>query len=522
MRQSPYRTMSRQTLLQELQAVEHYDLTVVGGGATGLGVALHAALRGHREALLEGHDFASGTSSRSTKLLHGGVRYLAQGNMGLVREALRERSVVMAMAPHLAQPLAFVMPSYNAWSTPLYALGLKLYDVLAGTAGLGPTRWLNRHATLAALPGLRAAGLRNGVQYWDGQFEDARLALALAQTAARAGALLLNHTRVTAVTPPDAQGLHTVHACDAISGRTLALRSRAVVNATGVWVDQLRTQSAPDAQRLVSPSQGVHVVVDQRFMPTRQALLVPRTRDGRVLFAVPWLGALVLGTTDTPRTDLPQDPEPFAHEVDFILQEAAQVLQQPITRQDVKSVWVGLRPLVAQQAGQETKALSREHTLVREANGMISITGGKWTTFRVMAEDTLAACVAAGALPARAAPQSLRAPLVGALPGAAAVSLAQPPGPHLYGTAQADVARLAGADQPLGMGLTEAMVRFAAREEWAITVEDVLARRWRALFLDAREARRMAAAVARILQAETGHDPQCAAFEALCERYTLA
>ena len=262
---------------------------------------------------------------------------------------------------------------------------------------------------MAALPGLRAAGLRNGVQYWDGQFEDARLALALAQTAARAGALLLNHTRVTAVTPPDAQGLHTVHACDAISGRTLALRSRAVVNATGVWVDHLRTQSAPDAQRLVSPSQGVHVVVDQRFMPTRQALLVPRTRDGRVLFAVPWLGALVLGTTDTPRTDLPQDPEPFAHEVDFILQEAAQVLQQPITRQDVKSVWVGLRPLVAQQAGQETKALSREHTLVREANGMISITGGKWTTFRVMAEDTLAACVAAGALPARAAPQRLRA-----------------------------------------------------------------------------------------------------------------
>ncbi|MDO9291096.1 MAG: glycerol-3-phosphate dehydrogenase/oxidase, partial [Hydrogenophaga sp.] len=289
--------MKRAELLQSLSRNPLFDLAVVGGGATGLGVALDAALRGFSVVLLESHDFAGGTSSRSTKLLHGGVRYLAQGNVALVREALAERATVLRIAPHLAQPLPFVMPSYGWWQTPFYGVGLKLYDLMAGRAGLGRTAFLNRRQTLEALPGVNPQGLHGGVQYWDGQFDDARLALALARTAEAAGALVLNYARVTAVRRLDDAGhpVSELDVSDRFSDERYTVRARCVVNATGVWVDELRAHSSgasvQDApQRMVSPSQGVHVVVDREFLPGDHALLVPKTRDGRVLFAVPWLG----------------------------------------------------------------------------------------------------------------------------------------------------------------------------------------------------------------------------------------
>ncbi len=506
------------------------DLAVVGGGATGLGVALDAALRGFSVVLLESHDFAGGTSSRSTKLLHGGVRYLAQGNLGLVREALAERAAVLRLAPHLAQPLPFVMPSYRWWQTPFYGLGLKLYDLLAGQAGLGSTELLGRRQVLDALPGVRPDGLRGGVRYWDGQFDDARLALALARTAEAAGAWVLNYAEVTAVRRLEEDGPEAVSVLDVADrrgGAGFSVKARCVVNAAGVWVDAVRDRTRPPPvqdgpSRMVSPSQGVHVVVDRDFLPGGHALLVPRTRDGRVLFAVPWLGKVVLGTTDTPRKDLPREPEAFAEELDFILAEAGQALSRAVRREDIRSLWVGLRPLVAapEPAGGGTKTLSREHTIVVDANGLVTVTGGKWTTYRAMAEDVLERCFDHRLLPRRPGGQSASHRLLGAGPtGLRPVPLHAPPGMHLYGSEWAEVQKCQGLGNELGMGLNEAMVRHAARVEHAHTVEDVLARRWRVLFLDAREAARMAPPVAAILREERGVDPGLADFEDLCRRY---
>lgn len=521
--------MNRAEQLSYLATCPVYDLVVVGGGATGLGVALDAVLRGFSVLLLESHDFAGGTSSRSTKLLHGGVRYLAQGNVSLVREALAERAAVMNVAPHLAQPLPFVMPSYRWWQTPFYGLGLKLYDLLAGKAGLGHTELLDTEQTCQALPGVKPEGLKGGVKYWDGQFDDARLALALARTVERAGGHLFNYMKVSHL-----QGLTGGRPDGARFELTLENRremgeykvlARSVVNATGVWVDALRKQSLTDSgqaqpEKIVTASQGVHVVVSRDFMPGHHALLVPRTQDGRVLFAVPWLGSLILGTTDTPRQDLPREPEPFESELDFILREAGKVLSRPVMRSDVKSLWVGLRPLVAtHQSANGTKSLSREHTIVTDTHGLITVTGGKWTTYRAMANEVMDACFEAGMLPRRAGGASLGHALVGASASAAKVPLEAAPGWHLYGSEEPLVRACPGADRILGMGLTEAMVRFAARHEYAWTVEDVLARRWRALFLDARQALAMAPTVAQILLEETGLDPRQAEFEALCRQY---
>lgn len=521
--------MTRADLLAKLAKQSVFDLAVIGGGATGLGVALDAVLRGFSVVVLESHDFGGGTSSRSTKLLHGGVRYLAQGNISLVREALAERAAVLKIAPHLAQPLPFVMPSYRWWQTPFYGLGLKLYDLLAGRAGLGKTELLSATEARDALPGLRTQGLLGGVKYWDGQFDDARLALALARTVERSGGVPLNYMEVSGLhgsTQQEAEGARfDLSVKDKRSGKTFALQARAVVNATGVWVDELRQQSSRCSglaapERLVSASQGVHVVVDRAFMPGEHALLVPKTQDGRVLFAVPWMGSIILGTTDTPRQDLPREPQAFEEELDFILKEAGKVLSRPLERRDIRSVWVGLRPLVAANghAG-NTKGLSREHTIVTDANGLITVTGGKWTTYRAMAEDVLDACFTAGVLPARSGGATRGHALVGASTAQTSMSLCRMPGEHLYGSEATQLRLCPGADQVLGLGLTEAMVRFAARYEYAWTVEDILARRWRALFLDADKAIEMAPQVAEILRSETAEDPGLEDFLGLAQNY---
>ncbi len=514
----------RAALLQRLRAPHTYDLAVVGGGATGLGVALDAAARGFSVVLLESHDFAKGTSSRATKLVHGGVRYLAQGNVALVREALHERTTLLANAPHLAQPLAFVMPSYKIWETPFYGVGLKMYDALAGKAGLGATEFLSPARTLHCLPTARRAGLKGGVKYWDGQFDDARLALALARTAAAQGALLLNYCPVRGLLHEGGKvvGLECE---DAESGARLQVRARAVVNATGVWVDELRQQDGQalgkSVRPMVAPSQGVHIVVDREFLPSDHALLVPKTADGRVLFAVPWLGKLILGTTDSPRQDLAREPQAFTEEVDFILRESAQYLERAPTAADVRSIWVGLRPLVKppEDDGGNTKAISREHTVLASSSGLVTVTGGKWTTYRAMAEDVLGKCFDAGLLPARPAGVTRELRLVGAPAQAPRQRMCDAQGAHSYGSEAACLQQLPGADVWLAEGLSEAMVRFAARYEYARTVEDVLARRSRLLFLDARRAAALAPRVAAILQEELGGAPQLGAFVALAQQY---
>ena len=514
----------RADLLARLAQPHSYDLAVIGGGATGLGVALDAAARGFSVVLVDSHDFAKGTSSRATKLVHGGVRYLAQGNIALVREALHERTTLLHNALHLAQPLPFVMPSYRFWETPFYGIGLMMYDALAGKAGLGATQFLGRARTLECLPTARAQGLKGGVKYWDGQFDDARLALALARTAASLGALLVNYCPARSLIHE--AGKVAGFVCeDSESGQQFTVRARAVVNATGVWVDTLRQMDGEATGRpvkaIVAPSQGVHIVVDRDFLPSDHALMVPKTADGGVLIAVPWLGKLILGTTDTPRHDIVREPEPFRDEVRFILEESARYLTRAPKAQDIRSIWVGLRPLVKPQDddGDNTKKISREHTVLASRSGLVTVTGGKWTTYRAMAEDVLQKCFTAGLLEEKPAGVTNHLPLVGTPQERVTHRISDAQGLHSYGSEASFVQSLPGAHKDLGAGLTEAMVRFAARYEYACTVEDVLARRSRLLFLDARKAIELAPAVAGILRDELGVDAQLDAFLALAQQY---
>ena len=481
--------LSREASFAKLKGQARFDVVVIGGGSTGLGVALDAAARGLSVALFESHDFASGTSSRATKLVHGGVRYLAQGHIPLVREALRERSRLLTNAPHVAHPLTFVMPSFKWWEKPFYGMGLKVYDALAGSRGLGSTEFLSKEETRQALPGVRSEGLSGGVRYMDGQFNDSRLAIDIARTAASKGALMFNYCAVAELLQ-DAGQVVGVRVVDTETQQSYSVQSGCVINATGVWADSLRS-----GKKMVEPSRGVHLVVSRDFMPTDTAMMIPKTRDGRVLFIVPWLGHLILGTTDTPVKDAAREPHADKADVDFILSEAAHYLTRAPTRADVLSIWAGLRPLVQNDAADNTKSISREHTVEMAANGLLTIVGGKWTTYRAMSEDVILQAIAAKRLPAGTSTASVTADL----PILGADSLCNDP-------------NLKAAADP-------AFVRFAVEHEFARTVEDVLARRSRALFLNAVEAKKLAPAVMQSL-IEYGLKPDdLGAFTLLTQQY---
>ena len=523
--QTPLRT-DRAQLLARLAEDKTYDLAIIGGGSTGLGLALDAASRGYSVVLLDATDFAKGTSSRSTKLVHGGVRYLAQGNVSLVYEALHERTTLLHNAAHLAQPLAFVLPCYKFWELPFYGAGLILYDALSGKRSLGPTRFWGAKDTLKHVPNLHTKGLKGSVKYWDGQFDDARLALALARTAAQRSALLLNHCSVVGLTYCHSQ-ITGLLAQDQETQQTYPIQANCVVNATGVWVDALRekddTAAGSKSVAMVAPSQGVHLVVDREFLAGEHAIIVPHTSDGRVLFAVPWLGKVIIGTTDTPRHDLSREPDPYADELEFILRESARYLTRAPTRADIKSIWVGLRPLVKPPKDEHgnTKAISREHTVLISKSKMVTVTGGKWTTYRVIAQDVLMHCVDAKLLSGRQACVTASLPLVGAQTGRKVDHpIYEAPGLKAYGDEADVVAELPGAQRHLGGGLTEAMVRFAVRHEYARSVEDVLARRSRLLFLDAKLAHSLADSVGDIIAQELpNREPGVEAFKTLALHY---
>lgn len=508
--------MTRSDRFKRLSNTESWDLAIIGGGATGLGIALDAASRGCSVVLIEAHDFAKGTSSRATKLLHGGVRYLAQGNISLVYEALGERSVILKNAPHLAQKLPFVIPSYGWWDHLVYGVGLTAYSWLAGHRSLGRTELLGLKKVRNALPTVRTPGLRGGVKYWDAQFDDARLALALARTAEQHGALVLNYCKATELV--HYAGSVVGLACeDKETGTRHLISAGCVVNATGVWADGMRRSDlAPENFKdRVQPSRGTHIVLDKSFLPTEQALMVPKTSDGRVLFAIPWQGKLLAGTTDVPTEAPVHDPKATCDEVDFILSELGNYLQKTPTRADILSKWSGLRPLVRPDAQeQETKSISREHDIQVSATGLVTVTGGKWTTYRVIAKDALQACVEHGLVNAPNHCTTANLPLVGA-------TQTPPEGVFSrYGSEAGAVATMPGATNFLCPDLTEGMVRFAARYEQARTVEDVLARRVRLLFLDAKLALSLAPRVAEILREETGVNPKQADFEQLATQYT--
>ncbi|SPF32535.1 FAD dependent oxidoreductase [Candidatus Sulfopaludibacter sp. SbA4] len=508
-----------------------WDMIVVGGGATGAGVAIDGASRGYDVLLLEQSDFGKGTSSRSTKLVHGGVRYLEQGNLTLVMEALKERGLLLQNAPHLVRNLGFVVPNYDWWEAPFYGIGLKLYNLLAGKYGFGASRILSKEETLERLPTINTEGLRGGVIYFDGQFDDSRLLINLVATAFEQGAVLLNYAQVTELTKDDDGFVSGVTFRDAETGEEFAAGARIVINATGPFTDSLRRQADPSVTPMIAPSQGIHLVFDGSFLSSESAIMVPHTSDGRVMFAIPWHGHTVVGTTDTPIAEPSLEPIAQEQEVEFILQTASLYLAKKPVRSDVRSVFAGIRPLVRSGDAGSTAALSRDHTIRIENSGMITICGGKWTTYRHMAEDCVNQAATLARLPERPCGTG-HLNIHGFHPASALKSATLGP-LSVYGSDAPGVRSLMESDPSLAEPLHAALpysgaeVVWAARHEMARTVEDVLARRTRALFLNAQAAMEMSGPVAHLMAGELGYsreweDRQVEAFQRTAGNFILA
>jgi glycerol-3-phosphate dehydrogenase len=488
-----------------------------------LGCAIDAASRGYQTLLVEQRDFAQGTSSRSTKLIHGGVRYLQQGNFSLVLEALKERGLLLRNAPHLVSNLSFIVPAYGWWEGPFYGIGLKLYDALAGKYGFGPSKMLSKKDTLQRIPTIETKGLRGGVIYHDGQFDDARLAINMAETAGEQGATMLNYMQVNSLIK-DRDHISGVVAQDLETKADYELRARVVINATGVFADAIRRMDDPQSRAMIKPSQGAHIVLDKSFLPGDCAIMVPRTADGRVLFAIPWHNYVIVGTTDTPIDDTVLEPLPLPREIDFLLAHAARYLAKDPTRDDVLSAFAGLRPLVSSGGEEKTAAISREHAVQVSHSGLVTITGGKWTTYRKMAEDTLSHAVAVAQLEER--PSITRELHIHGFhknPGEFGMFA-------IYGSDAPALQDLIREDKAYGKPLHPRMttvageVIWAVRHEMARTVEDFLSRRTRALVLDARVSMEMAPQVAELMARELGRnktwkDHQISAYKKLAQGY---
>ena len=517
----------REKLIEAVADAEKlWDVVVVGGGATGLGTALDAASRGYKTLLLERADFAKGTSSRSTKLVHGGVRYLAQGNIGLVREALYERGLLLKNAAHLVKNETFVIPVYDWWSSFIYTIGLTLYDLLAGKLSFGRSKPISKKETINRLPTIQQQHLKGGVIYHDGQFDDSRLAINLAQTCLEQGATVLNYFKVCGLIKTGGK-VSGVMAKDMESGKTYQIKSKTVINATGVFVDDLIQYDEPGKKPLVRSSQGIHIVVDRSFMPGQDAIMIPKTDDGRVLFVVPWHGKLLIGTTDTPLNSHNLEPVALEEEISFVMRTAAKYLNKELTRRDVRSVFAGLRPLAAPQEGSlKTKEISRSHKLIVSASGLITITGGKWTTYRRMAQDTVDKAIEIGKLK----PMPCITKFLSIHGNKTGTDFNDPL--YVYGSDREGLLALINENPEWAAKLharlnyTKAEAIWAVRHEMALTVEDVLARRLRALFLDARAAIELAPAVAALMAVEINKDEnwinsQIADFNYVAEGYLL-
>ncbi len=538
------KVFDRQAHFDRATSGETFDLVIIGGGCSGVGTALDAAARGLKTILLEANDFGSGTSSRSTKLIHGGVRYLRQGNISLVRESLRERTRLLHNAPHLVHPLEFVIPCRTLVEAAYYSVGMKVYDTLAWSSAFRSSSYLHREQLERSLPGLARHTFRSGVAYFDGQFDDSRLLISMVQTAAQQGATLVNHANVVEVHKSQHGSLEAVTFRDAETGQTYRVSGRCFLNATGPYCDRLRKIDCESSSPLVSASQGIHLVLPRRFFPGSRAILVPETRDGRVMFIIPWHQHLLLGTTDTPIEWKEEEPNALPQEIDFLLETAKEYLATPPTRQDCLSVFAGIRPLVGKKSKASTASLSRDHVIVVSESKLITVTGGKWTTYRQMAEDCVDRVLEVLSLPSRRC-TTHHLPLHGAdfstqqrLPPANASSqdesdkMGNEDWHRVYGSNWPAVEALCKQDvrlhEPLDPELPFlcAEVVWSARYEWARTVEDVLARRTRALFLHAKGALRAAPKVANLLARELGRDQdweanQISNFSKLAQNYKI-
>ncbi len=502
-----------------------WDLLVIGGGATGLGIALDAVSRGYKTVLVEQADFAKGTSSRSTKLVHGGVRYLAQGDFGLVREASIERGLLCRNAPHLVKNQTFIIPIYSIWDKIQYTVGLKLYDWIAGKLSLGSSQFISRKKTLGALPGVATSGLLGGVMYHDGQFDDSRLAINLVQTIIQHGGSAVNYTRVTGLIKNQHQKIAGAIVQDVESQNSFTIKAKAVINATGVFVDDILRMDNPSVKKSICVSQGIHLVIDKKFYPSAHALMIPKTSDGRVLFAVPWHGKVVLGTTDTPIDEASLEPKALEKEINFVLDTAANYLAIKPGRTDVLSVFAGLRPLAAAKNGQQkTKEISRSHKIITSASNLFTILGGKWTTYRKMGEDMV------DMVEQKLGWQPLKSTTATMQIHGFDMAVNHNDPFYFYGT-DAPLIRQSmngTANQWLSekLQIHKQQVRWAVENEMARTVEDVLSRRTRALLLDARESLRISRAVAVVMAGALGRDAEwiekeVAAYNQLAQQYIL-
>jgi glycerol-3-phosphate dehydrogenase len=518
--------MNRNEMLQKLNETTEWDIIIIGGGATGLGVAVDAASRGYKTLLLEQHDFAKGTSSRSTKLVHGGVRYLAQGNIKLVREALKERGLLLKNAPHLTTNLSFVLPCFSVWQKIYYGIGLKVYDVMAGNLGLGKTKIINAEKTKEYLPAIDTKNLSGAVIYQDGQFDDARLAINLAQTAVENGAVVLNYYKVVKLSKENKKVCGVI-VKDELNGKEFDLKCKVVINATGVFADEVLQMDDPSATNIVSPSQGIHLVLDKKFFPGNDAMMIPKTEDGRVLFAVPWHNKVVVGTTDTPVESHSLEPKPLENEIEFILHHINKYLDVDVKRKDVKSIFAGLRPLVKKGASKKTALMPRDHTIIVSASGLVTITGGKWTTYRKMANDVLNKAVQTVKL------EKKECVTEGLKIHGWAQKTDKNDSLHFYGSDAVHIKNICKDDERWNELIHPALphikaeIIWAIRKEMAITVEDVLARRTRMLFLDAKAAIEAAPVVATLMAIELNKnadwiEQQINDFNVLAKQYLLS
>jgi glycerol-3-phosphate dehydrogenase len=512
-----------QTLLNDPQ--KQWDIIVIGGGATGLGVALDAVTRGYRTLLLEQSDFAKGTSSRSTKLVHGGVRYMAQGDILLVIEALHERGLMLKNAPHLTANQEFVIPAYTLWDVFLYTVGLKFYDLLAGRLSMGKSYFINRSKALGRLPLLKPDGLKGGIVYHDGQFDDSRMAVTLAMACVENGGIVLNYFRVNSLLKNEKNKISGVLAKDLESGKEFTIQGKLVINATGIFADEIHRMDDPASKPTIRPSQGVHVVLDSSFLQSSSAIMIPKTDDGRVLFAIPWYGKVVVGTTDTPLDTIILEPKALDQEIDFILRTAGKYLTKPPKREDAKCIYAGLRPLAANPDNPEaTREVSRRHKITLSRSGLLSIIGGKWTSYRRMAEETIDKGIKAGIIEERKCITRNFSFYSNSNP-------LESDRLKIYGNQASEVEKMIKEQHDLGelihqkLPYTKAEIIWICRNEMPRTLEDMLARRTRALFLDARASAEAGPVVAELMAKELGfskpwQDSEISRFNNLVMNYT--
>lgn len=522
--------MKRSEQLSKLNKTKEWDVIIIGGGASGLGTALDAASRGYKTILVEAVDFAKGTSSRSTKLVHGGVRYLEQGNVSLVKEALKERGIMAQNAGHLVKNQSFVIPNYNWWGGYFYTIGLTIYDLLAGRLSLGRSKYISKKKTIELLPTVETKGLVSGVIYHDGQFDDSRLAINLAQTAVEKGACLINYTKVINLLKDDTNQVTGVQVKDQESGETYDIKGTAIINATGVFTNAIMKLNDTEYKKYIVPSQGIHLVFDKSFLPSDHALMIPKTSDGRVLFAVPWHNKIVVGTTDTVIKKHSLEPIALESEIEFVLETAQRFLVKKPTRADVLSVFAGLRPLAApKEEGKSTKEVSRSHKIIVSNTGLITITGGKWTTYRKIAEDIIDKAITVRHLPKK----ECKTEHIAIHGNKVTNTLDRENHLYIYGSDIPKILELQNNEVELKEKLhpnyeyTMAEVAWSIRYEMARTIDDILARRVRLLFLDAPAAIASSEKVAKLLAKELGYDEawikkQVSEFKTLANGFLLS